>query len=348
MIRVKYSSRGGVAAPDLSQFTGNRDNTWGDCQFHVNDGIERADVWFVSEDVDDEDRACLVAPERVIFLSAETSWEPGRYAPDTLADKFLDQFAHVYSCHDVYRDNVVSSPPFLPWMINANHGPSITAPHQRNLRYFAELQYIPKTRDLSVFCSAQTLTANHRMRLRFVEALKTHFQDRLDWYGNGINPLPEKWSGIAPYRYTLAIENQSADNVFSEKIMDAFLGLAYPIYWGAPNLANYFPAESFAPVNIRDLNGSIQIIEDLLSSDRAESQMKTIIQAKELVLWKYNLFARLASIAQHVVATTPHSEPQLVELWSLWRTEVDRVRADPIAKLGRKMMGAGRRLSASH
>ena len=45
-------------------------------------------------------------------------------------------------------------------------------------------------------------------------------------------------------KYTLAIENTSEPHYFSEKITDAFLCNTMPIYFGAPNIFEYFPKNS--------------------------------------------------------------------------------------------------------
>ena len=300
VLTIKISSRGSGKNLNLSQFTGNNTNEWSGCRFFVNANLEYADAWFVSEDVDDDETACAVPDGKVFFLTAETSWPPGYYDCNAGRSAFLDQFAEIYTCHDVFRPNTVSSLPFLPWMINANHGPSITAPHQRDVAWLADLTSLPKTRDLSVFCSQQTMTDGHRLRLRFVEKLKEYFGDRLDWFGNGIQPLAEKWDGIAPYRYHLVLENHAAPNVITEKLWDAFLGFAYPIYWGAPNVHDYVPKDSLAAINVMDLQGSVDFIEELLASDVAEAAQPQIRGARELVLGKLHYLSRIAEIAKRM------------------------------------------------
>lgn len=297
MLRIKLSVRGAGTGHNLSQFLGNEMNTIDGCRFFINEPIDEADVWFVSEDLEDSDQTCRVPPGQKIFISAETSWEPGRYVPGTPQWDFISQFDEIRSCHDIYMDNVVSEPPFLPWMINANHGSTLLAPHLRDVNYFDKLKEVEKTKAISVFCSNQTLTAEHRMRLRFVEQIKAHFGDRLDWFGNGINSLPAKWEGLAPYRYTIVLENQSSANIFTEKIYDAYLAMSYPIYWGAPNLGEYFQESGFRKINIRDLHGSIQILEEILQSDLAERSQAALLENKSRVINGLNLFKRLAAIA---------------------------------------------------
>lgn len=297
MLRVKVSSRGSGPSLNISQFVGNDTNEWMGCRFFINEHCENPDVWIISEDVDDWDTQALVSPESVIFVSAETSWESGFYEQPG-ASKFLDQFAWIYTCHDIYRPNVTAALPFLPWMINANHGPSISAPHKRDLDFFRSLESLEKTAELSVICSNQTLTSGHRMRLRLVHALKEHFGERLSWFGNGVQSIDEKWEGLAPFKYTIALENHVAWNVATEKVWDPFLSLTVPIYGGAPNLNAFVPQEAFIPIDVKDLNGSIATIEETLGQDRYESRLNALREAKTGVLGPLNLYSRLAEIAK--------------------------------------------------
>ena len=181
-------------------------------------------------------------------------------------------------------------------MVNANHGHTIFEQHERDLNYFSNMSQLNKTKNISVFCSSVTWTENHKQRLRFVSKLKEYFKDKLDWYGNGINSLERKWDGIAPYKYHLTLENQSTYNVITEKLYDAFLGLCYPIYWGAPNVNDYFEDTSLTKININDLNGSIQIIEKIINENYYEMNFDAILKSKNLCLFEFNVFHRIAEI----------------------------------------------------
>lgn len=303
MITVKISSRGSGKNLDISQYLGTP-NRWGECEFHVNTDLDRADVWFVSEDVDDDDVECEVARGGLIFVTAETSWESGYYNDHPERLDVLSQFDRVYTPHSVALPNVRASMPFLPWMINANHGPSINAPHQRDFHVLEVMTAPEKTKDLSVFCSTQSRTPEHRMRFRFVEQLKEHFGERLDWFGNGVNPVNEKWDGLAPYRSTIVLENRSTPWVITEKLADAYLAFSYPFYWGARNVGDFVPAGSFTPINIHDVDGSIALIEQDLAGGTPEARAQELLLARQWVLSDWNPYARMAQIAHDVMAVS--------------------------------------------
>lgn len=310
MITIKVSSRGSGKNLDISQYVGNSENRWQDCIFHINSDIRSADVWFVSEDVDDDDAECEVAEGGLFFVTAETSWPIGYYGDHPERMSVLAQFDHVLTPHDVYLDNVTPSIPFLPWMINANHGASINEPHYRDLNALESLAMPTKVRELSVFCSTQALTNEHRLRYRFVEKLKEYFGDRLDWFGNGVNPVSEKWTGISPYRATIVLENRSTPRVITEKLVDAYLGFSYPFYWGAPDVGNYFPSSALTPIDILDLKGSIGVIEQQLSDGTPERAVQDFRRVREWVLREWNPYARMAALAQGIVRQ--HEGPRTV------------------------------------
>lgn len=297
MIKIKLSIPGVGNKINLSQFLGNVDNTHQNCKFYVNDAdVKEVDFWFVIDDLQQSHEEVFVDPEHVYFITGEQVHSLGHY--DSLnRSKFLDQFAKIVSCYDIFRDNAEYDLPFLSWMINANHGPSLFESSIRDLNWFQNLSKISKTRTLSVFCSKKIITPEHQARYKFVKLLKNHFGDLLDWYGNGISSIPAKWDGIAPYKYHIVLENQSRHNIISEKIYDSYLGLAYPIYWGAPNLSDYFPKDSFSSIEILDWRGAIRTIEELLSNDPWESKLPSLIKSKNIVITDLNIYSRLAKLA---------------------------------------------------
>jgi hypothetical protein len=132
-----------------------------------------------------------------------------------------------------------------------------------------------------------------------VKAIKDYFGSELHWYGNGVNSLEEKWMGIAPYKYHIVLENQSRNNIITEKLYDSFLGLAFPIYYGAPNVGDFFDKNSLEIIDIYDLKNSIKIIENLIISNKWDESETKLIENKNKVINKFNLFYRISEIAKN-------------------------------------------------
>ena len=320
MIKIKLSIPGFENDLNLSQFLGNAENTFQNCKFYVNDSnIKEVDFWFVMDDLQELKESVIVDPDNIYFISAEVVYPKGYYDTEDKL-KFLDQFAKIISCHDIFRENATFDIPFLGWMINANHGPSIFGKTYRDINWLSNLDTLEKKNKISVFCSNKITTPDHQLRYKFVKILKKHFGDSLDWYGNGIQSVAQKWDGIAPYKYHIALENQSRHNIITEKIYDSYLGLAYPIYWGAPNLNEYFPKQSFTRIEIFDWRNSIKKIEHVLLRQEWEKSLPLLIQCKNKVLTDYNPYQRIGkmTINDHNLTAVKKERVELHSAYSLY------------------------------
>lgn len=152
-----------------------------------------------------------------------------------------------------------------------------------------------KPRRLSWVTSDLTLLKGHRYRLAFLKRLKQEVE--FDLFGRGFRPLGDKWDGLAPYRYSMAFENTRADYYFTEKLMDCFVAEAMPIYYGSPSITNFFPPDSMVLIDPEDAD-VFNKIRDVISSDLWKQRRSSILEAKRLVLEKYNTFAYLANFIE--------------------------------------------------
>lgn len=310
MLKVKVTLPGYAPNASLQEFTGSNDNFVDGVQFFVNQYIHDPDLWFVFDD-GIEGETAMIDPRNIFMLSAEICYPIGRYDDDR-GQRYLSQFHKIFTIHDIFDERAHVTRPFLPWMMNANHGSSTYWDNLRGRDYFREVQSFNKPHDLSVICSTKAFTPEHYARLKFVTRLKEDLKDRLHWYGNGIKPIADKFEGIAPYRYHLAIENRFGRDIVSEKLYDSFLGLAYPIYHGAPNVHDYYNEWMVSPINIYDYKRSRNQILELIDSDVAERSQKDLMQAKRLVLDQDNWVVRMALIARLYAQTL--AKPETITL----------------------------------
>ena len=309
MINIKVTLPGFKDNLSISQFTGNEDSVLDDCKFWINKNIESPDIWFIFENIISQEETCFIDPKKIVFLSAETSYADNHFLKEATTN-YLNQFAFIYTTYKTNRSSIKDLP-FLPWMINSNHGDSIYSPSSRDINYFLGLKKIEKTKTLSVICSDKDFTEGHKKRLDFVYGLKEHFGDLIDWFGNGINPLDEKWNGISNYKYHISIENKNKDYLISEKLMDSFLGLSFPFYYGAPNTSDFFPKNSFQYIDINDLNKSIEIIEEGIDDNLYEKNMRALLEGKRLVCKDYNLFYRLSVISKQILEQKQYTKKNI-------------------------------------
>ena len=96
-----------------------------------------------------------------------------------------------------------------------------------------------KSRNLSLIASEKRSQKGHRLRHSMVDWARDADVE-MDALGRGYTPFHAKSEGLAPYRFSVVIENIQERNYFTEKLVDAILCRTVPIYWGCPNIADFF------------------------------------------------------------------------------------------------------------
>jgi hypothetical protein len=300
MLKIKVSIPGHKYVESLKNFIPANFSIETGVEIHVNprNVLTVYDAWFVIEDLKFLFEVTRLKNNTVIFLQSESAHDDGFYLLSGMK-KFLESFTSVYGFSRFPVKSIYSTP-FLPWMVNHNHGDNVFLDVKRNFRYYRDSVVPLKTECLSVICSNKIDTPGQELRFNFVKALKDHFGDRLHWYGNGVMPIENKWQALEPYKYSIAIENIRKDNVFSEKLYDCFLSGAIPIYYGAENIHSFFSPKSLVKIDINDISLSIKTIEECINSKFYEKSISYLCESKQKVLFDYNLFYRIANIANSV------------------------------------------------
>jgi hypothetical protein len=166
-----------------------------------------------------------------------------------------------------------------------------------------------KSRDLSMVFSPkrQRHTLHHR-RNKFMRQIMDALPE-MDVYGRGARPLDDKAEALDSYRYHIAIENHISPHHWTEKLADAFLGLTLPFYCGCPNVREYFPTESFIPINMNEPEAAIEIIRTAIANNEYKKRLPAIIEARRRVLYEYNFFALVAREISNRHTTDETIEP---------------------------------------
>ena len=313
-LEIKISLPYSFSPQDLSQFTGNDSGEIDGCRVTAADPrVETADAWFVIEDLTVNDLSCVVPKDQVHFLSAETAWGRDKFLTSHKR-AFLAQFHAVHTFYPTKHRRNRFAPPFLPWMINANHG-TVFRPHHRDLKFLNRLESLPKTHPLSMFCSSQTWRPEHQRRLEFAKFAKSYFGEDLVWFGNGINEIDEKWDGLASFERSIVLENTTQSGVFSEKVLDPFLALSLPIYSGSPDIARNFPIKPSHVLDLSDFDASVKAIADLLKRDVSAAEREAILAGKDAVLNRHHFLRRICRIAKNTATRTfRNSRPRFQSL----------------------------------
>lgn len=129
----------------------------------------------------------------------------------------------------------------------------------------------------------------------------------------------------------LVMENSQQPDYWTEKLADAYLGRAYPLYFGCPNLADYFSEDAFTPVDITRPQAALESIAEALRTNLYERRLAAIEAARQLVLERYNLFPMLTELCR--ATHTSRCQPSMVVL----RPESDFRRSSKTRRLLRRM-----------
>ncbi len=108
-----------------------------------------------------------------------------------------------------------------------------------------------KRKNLSLIASSKRNHQGHRLRHSVADWLRDNDIDS-DIMGHGYQPFKIKSDGLAPYRFSVVIENVSEPGYFTEKLVDCLLCDTVPIYWGAPDIEDYFDIDGMLICNSLD------------------------------------------------------------------------------------------------
>lgn len=260
--------------PDLMQLTPGRKGIWDNIQFTL-EPVEEADYVVVLNYALNSIKA---------RCSRQHIWAIMQEPPQG-RNKFIHKGKPIY--YRIYTQDITLKGPqyihsygAMPWHIDRDYDSlsSCNVPH--------------KTKKLSWITSNKIIFSGHILRMNFLNKLSS--QVEFDLWGRGFSPITDKWEGLAPYKYSLAIENYRGPFYWSEKISDCFLAWSMPIYYGCTNITDYFPEESMIQIDIKNPD-VVDYIQEVVNSDLWIKRRNVIIEARNLILNKYQLMPFLAN-----------------------------------------------------
>lgn len=294
-LRVKFQAKGHRAGDDglwLRQFPGQRP-VWGRCTFLLDPEVTAYDWLVVYDDLapaglerfSERTERLPCARANTLLVTAEPS------SVKVYGKAFTDQFGWVLTSQEPWaldHPRAVRGQTGYRWFYGKDAAPPLT---------FDDLAAAPppaKREGLSTLCSSKAQRHTlHARRLAFTRALAATLPE-LVWFGRGVRPIGDKAEAIDPFRVHLVVENHRAPHHFTEKVSDAFLGRALLAYHGAPDLADYFPAESFFPIDLDAPDAAAERLRSMTDPAIYEARRPAIEEARRRVLQEYNLFATLA------------------------------------------------------
>ena len=268
----------------MAYLTPSQTLRWGRCNFTINPpGEGDWDFWIVFANAIEIEKA-YVAPSNTLFIAAEPP------AKKTYPRGFYRQFAHVVDTHYGSRHPDLEVGMLgMFWMVGLNWD---GMNYEYGYDFLSEMPRPKKQNKVSVVCSNTAKTLGQKARLRFLKALKKELGEDLVHFGKGFEQIDDKMDAISPYRFNLVLENSQSPHYWTEKLMDAYLGWAFPFYVGCPNLDDYFSSESFHAIDLNNVALAAKQIRKCLDKPESGKEIAQIRTAREQILNVYNPFAR--------------------------------------------------------
>jgi hypothetical protein len=136
-----------------------------------------------------------------------------------------------------------------------------------------------KGRLLSIIGSEKNLSQGHLLRNEAIDSLNGW----ADIYGRSYHEVASKTEALAPYAFSVVIENWRADYYFTEKLIDCLLTRTIPIYWGCPGISRFFDPRGI--LSWKTLDDLMDIVSSLSKGMYAE--MRPIIEANAREAMQY-------------------------------------------------------------
>lgn len=175
--------------------------------------------------------------------------------------------------------------------------------------------YAQKQNRVSAILSNANSLPGHKFRQKLIHFLQDKKFD-YDHFGFGYNYIKNKEDGLDPYKYSIAVENSSIPFYVTEKIADCFARMTMPIYWGCPNITEYFPAESMIIIDENDLEGSLERIEEAVRTDLWSKNFDALVEAHNRVFYEHSFGPYIRRLIRKYYKPTseprPHTVPALL------------------------------------
>lgn len=146
---------------------------------------------------------------------------------------------------------------------------------------------------VSTVVGAKKRTKGHKLRLKLWKNqnqitipkffyLSHHAKGRLKNINN--NPLLGKVKNpMFDCQFHIAIENVRKNNWFTEKLIDCFRTKTVPVYWGCPNIGDFFNSDGILQIN--SLKNLIDVVNSL--TPKTYQDMKTAVKENYRLSEKY-------------------------------------------------------------
>ena len=113
---------------------------------------------------------------------------------------------------------------------------------------------IAKKNNVSFVTSSKSQSVGHQLRLDIYSLLKrVDVSNGLQYYSHMSPPFHHRRNDFfESSKFHIAVENSKQRNYFTEKIIDCFASKTVPIYYGCPNIGDWFSMDGIITFNDTD------------------------------------------------------------------------------------------------
>jgi hypothetical protein len=315
-IKVKLLNRSSLANEEsvFKKQSPKSEAKWGSCSFTFNPLAKEYDWLVIIDDmpkiIPNRTEQLSCPKENTILVTTEPT-SITRYGR-----AFAKQFNYLITNQDekvLPHPNAIRSQTGMLWFYGKDYDSIVSVKHPN------------KTKKISTVCSnKQQGHTLHKLRYEFTKIMEERIPE-LERFGRGFKWIETKAEAIDDYEFHVAIENQYAPHVWTEKLADPFLGYAVPIYYGCPNVYDYFPEDSLILIDIYDVEGSIEKIKKVIAiPGEYERRLPAVKEARRRVIEEYNLLAMINTIVENA-----KEERSTVSDYKIYNRRIMRVRHLP-------------------
>lgn len=208
---------------------------------------------------------------------------------------------HLYVVSHLPVENFIKNPAYVI------HHKSIPFVHFHHMATYEELDQLDGRRRTKLICSITSGfngIPGYQKRRDFITKLGQR-NDEFDLFGRFSKEVIKldayrgacniKWRTLSDYKYSLVIENSDDEYYISEKIFDALICGAMPVYYGSEKIFELIPKEWFHFLPTLD-DDSIDKINMLLATDAYRLISENRKQIAASVYEKYSFYQALNSL----------------------------------------------------
>ena len=143
---------------------------------------------------------------------------------------------------------------------------------------------------ISLIASLKNDLEGHKLRHKLISFDISHNNQLLTPLGRAYEKFNNMVTALAPYKYSVVVENSIEPHYFSEKILNCLACKTIPIYWGHHSIREYFDTSNWLFFN--DVEDGYEKIKFASSGNHTVSQEKILENYTQAESYK-NLYKRM-------------------------------------------------------